>query len=214
MNFRKFHNMLECMKRSSDKIGANYVRLPDDPSGMIDCTAEGNYRNFKGLVGGYKFYYCESNNSTPLQENYAIKDEDMDIPKLFDDCLVVFDKKGLESIGRQFVGKDIICQERSSFTGSTNSVKIGEVTDAWVRKIRKSDKYYVLSVIFWLDEKNHKRIFPLNENKFYFSLERDATKLFCCNCGNETFATTCSSCKKKNFYKYVQNPIVNNVTLL
>ena len=205
MNLHKFHNMLERRKHACGTINTNCVKLPDNPSNMIDCTPEGNYENFKGLVGGCDFYYCEESNSTPMQEGYRIKDEDKHLVKLYKNTLCVFDEEGLEIKGRQLVGKEILYYENVN-----NREVIGTVTDAWVWKIRKLDKYSVLSVIFMLNSRGKEFASQLGKRiNFNIGLIPEKSRYFCCECGKEVKLDHYNSPCGLDYYRLVKNPTID-----
>ena len=205
MNFNKFHNMLERRKRACGEIKTNCVKLPEDPSGMIDCTPEGNYENFKGLMDGCNFYYCEVNNSTPVYDGYHIKKEDECLVQLYENITCVFDEEALEAMGKQLVGKGI-----HNYFRDDKFNRIGTVTDAWVWKIHELDRYSVLSLIFNLNDKGKELALKLrNKINFYFGLLPRQTRCFCCNCGEELKAGFCHCGDKK--YILVKNPTVSSV---
>jgi len=206
MNSNKFHNMLERRKRACGIIKTNCVRFPEDPSNMIDCTPEGNYENFKGLVDGCGFYYCEVSNSTPMQEGYRIKDEDRHLVKLYKNILCVFDEEGLECMGRQLVGKRIFYYANVNYRET-----VGIVTDAWMWRIRKSDRYSVLSVIFKLNGRGKEFASQLgNKINFDFGLVPEKSRYFCCECGKEVKSDHRDTPCGLDYYRFVKNPILES----
>jgi len=217
MNKKKLHSLLVKKKKERDFDSSywnlNCVRLPDDPSKTIDCTPDGNYENFKGLVYGDGFYYSEPNNSTPIQEDYRIRKEDMRLPRLLCHSRIVFDEQGIDSISRQIIGMDIRCNDAATIS----CVRVGLVTGAWASRIRKSSKYLTLSVVFKLYEKKYDKLKgQMDHARLYLGLYNSKSRFFCCECGNEIKDKDFKTCELccQDCYAFCENPIISDIFLL
>ena len=215
MNKKKLHSLLVKKKKGYDTSYWNWncVRLPNDPSKIIDCFPNENYENFKGIVDGDGFYYSEPNNSTPIQKDYKIRKEDEKLPRLLCHCRIAFDEQGIDSISKQIIGMDIRCNDCTTMT----CPKVGLVTDAWASRIRKYDKYLTLSVVFRLYEKKYDKLErQMNKAELYLALYNSKSRFFCCECGNEIKDKDFKRCELcgQDCYAFCEDPIISDIMLL
>ena len=141
MNKNFLHQQLNGEKASGCFDG-NMMAIKD-PTTLIDCTAEGNYENFKHVVNGDSLVYAEPIQSTPL-DGYKIAKGFEPPPKNG----FVYEDDGLKRMMKSMDGMDII---RYDEHGEYDDKLIGKVYDVWLLpQVHAGRTYHVLCMLAWI----------------------------------------------------------------
>lgn len=167
----------------------------DNPIEIVDCTPDGNYDNFKHVVGGDQLLYCEFANSTPFEE-HSISEECEQMVYLNSRINCAFGMDDIDLMKNDVIGKSLW---RMQFQVGYPNCKIGDVIDAdTIDDTWDGIPYRSVAILCWTSYKDMKRYTNEKLGMTYLGFNLLVSNEICCECG-ESFKNgyTCDHIKKR-----------------
>lgn len=189
MNIPLYHGILSERRRRFQGCGVNCVynavEVKEPAQDVVDCTPDGNMRNFRHLVDGHVLMYAELANSTP-HYGHIIRDEYKPLVRLNARTSCVFSMADMRMMRSEVVGVKIFPEHGMAWIKQP----CGEVVEASVAKFDWHGKPYgALCALCFVDRDvvERKRVV---DGLSYISFSIMISKETCCKCGKSSTITT------------------------